>query len=129
MDNELLESFYQAQEQSRDIEEKLQIVEQQISELQNFKISLDELEKNKNREILASLGKGVYIKSDIKDEKLFVDVGSGVLIRKSLDKTKDIIEEQTKRINEMKMQLTAEKETISENMKNIIEEIEKRNKY
>ena len=125
IDNELILRLQEAHQQSKDIDEKYQIIEQQISELQKFELTLEELEKNESKEILASLGKEVFIKSDIKDDKLFVDVGSGILLKKSIAEAKKIIEEQSKRINKIKIQLIAEKENLSEKVKSLIEEAEK----
>ena len=124
MDDELIIKLQETHRQSQEIEEKFKVVEQQLDELQKFASSLEDLGKNSNKEILASLGKGVYIKSDIKDEKLFVDVGSGILVRKSIEESRQVVEEQSKKLNEMKIQLVAENETIAENMRGLIEKVE-----
>ena len=121
---ELVAKLYELYQYSKESEEKLKIIEQQISELLRFEFSLEDLEKNKSREILASIGKGVFIKSDIKENKLFVDVGSGILIRKTGEETKEIIREQNKRIGEMKMQLIMEKESVDREIANLVGEIE-----
>ena len=124
MDDELIIKLQETHRQSQEIEEKFKVVEQQLDELQKFASSLEDLDKNSNKEILASLGKGVYIKSDIKDEKLFVDVGSGILVRKSIEESRQVVEEQSKKLNEMKIQLVAENETIAEKMRGLIEKVE-----
>ena len=80
MDVELLMNLEKASQQSREIEEKLKVVEQQVAELESFRVSLDALKNSDEKEILASLGRGVFVKSDIKDEKFFVDVGSGIFV-------------------------------------------------
>ena len=124
MDDELIIKLQETHRQSQEIEEKFKVVEQQLDELQKFASSLEDLDKNSNKEILASLGKGVYIKSDIKDEKLFVDVGSGILVRKSIEESRQVVEEQSKKLNEMKIQLVAGNETIAEKMRGLIEKVE-----
>jgi prefoldin alpha subunit len=128
MEEEIMFKLHQAHEQSKDIEGKMQIVEQQISELQKFGQTLSDLGENPNKEILAPLGKGVFIKSDIKDDKLFVDVGSGVLLKKSVDEAKNIIEEQKNRLNGMKTHLIMENDSLAESMRGLIEEAEKSKK-
>lgn len=109
--------------QSQENEERLKIVEQQIAELQGFEKNLGELETNKNKEVLASLGKGVFIKADLREEDLFVEVGSGILVKKSLGDSKKIAEQQNKKLLEMKTQLISENESISEKMKKALEKI------
>ena len=61
-------------QQSQEIEEKFKIVEQQLSELELFSVNLDDLKKNKSKEMLAPLGKGVYLKAEAKEDKFFVEV-------------------------------------------------------
>ena len=124
MNDELIIKLQETHQQSQEIEEKFKVVEQQLDELQKFASSLEDLDKNSNKEILASLGKGVYIKSDIKDEKLFVDVGSGVLVRKSIEESRQVVEEQSKKLNEIRIQLVVENETIAEKMQGLIEKVE-----
>ncbi len=125
INEELVARLYDFYQHSREAEEQLKIIEQQISELQRFEFSLEDLEKSKTKEILASIGKGVFIKSDIKEEKLFVDVGSGILIRKGMEEAKDIIREQNKRIGEMKIQLMMEKESVDREIANLVWKIER----
>jgi len=123
MNQELMFELEELNRQSKDNEERLRIVEQQILELKSFENNLEELENNENNEILASLGKGVFIKADLKEENLFVEVGSGILVKKSLGNSKKIAEQQTKKLIEMKNQLLSENESISERMKNALEKI------
>ena len=125
MNTEVILKIQQLQEQGKIVEEKLQIIDQQASELSGFGISLGELEKNKSKEMLASLGKGVFIKSNIVENKLFVEVGSGVFVRKGVADAKKIVEDQSKKINEMRMQLLAERKSIVESAQELMEEAEK----
>jgi prefoldin alpha subunit len=123
MNQELMFELEGLNKQSQENEERLKIVEQQIAELQGFEKNLGELETNKNKEVLASLGKGVFIKADLREEDLFVEVGSGILVKKSLGDSKKIAEQQNKKLLEMKTQLISENESISEKMKKALEKI------
>jgi prefoldin alpha subunit len=123
MNQELMMELEELNRHSKDNEERLKIVEQQILELKSFESNLGELESNKNKEVLASLGKGVFIKADLKEEDLFVEVGSGILVKKSLGDSKKIAEHQIKKLLEMKNQLLSENESISERMKTALEKI------
>jgi len=122
---ELMMELYKAQAQTKEIEEKTRLVEQQLVELSRFSNNLEELNNRKEKEILASIGKGVYIKSDIKEDKLFVDVGSGVLLKKSISEAKEVVKDQTEKLIVMKTQLSDEAETINAEMKKLVEEAEK----
>ena len=123
MDVELLMNLEKASQQSREIEEKLKVVEQQVAELESFRVSLDALKNSDEKEILASLGRGVFVKSDIKDEKFFVDVGSGILVRKNAEESRRIVSEQIDKLNEMRIQLIAENESIGNELKLLAEKV------
>ena len=123
MDVELLMNLEKASQQSREIEEKLKVVEQQVAELESFRVSLDALKNSDEKEILASLGRGVFVKSDIKDEKFFVDVGSGILVRKDAEESRRIVSEQIDKLNEMRIQLIAENESIGNELKLLAEKV------
>jgi prefoldin alpha subunit len=122
---ELMMELYRSQEQSKEIEEKMKIVEQQLTELQQFSNSLEELNENKSKEMLASLGKGVYIKSKVQEGKLFVDVGSGILLRKSITEAKEVVKDQVKKLGEMKIQLVSEGEALHDGIRKLVADAEK----
>jgi len=123
MNQELMFELEELNKHSKDNEERLRIVEQQILELRSFEKNLGELETNKNKEILASLGKGIFVKADLKEEKLFLEVGSGILVKKSLGDSKKIAEHQTKKLLEMKTQLLSENESLNEKMRVALEKV------
>jgi len=123
MNQEISFKLEELNRQSQEISERLKIVGQQLLELQNFERNLAELENSKETEVLASLGKGVFIKTDMKKEDLFVEVGSGILVKKSLEESKKIAKQQSKKLNEMKMQLSVQNASISEKMKSLLHEI------
>jgi prefoldin alpha subunit len=121
---ELMMKMQESYQQSREIEEKLQIIDQQIVELQRFEISLNDMDKNESKEMLASLGKGVFVKSEMKKEKLFVDVGAGVYVRKDVDDAKKVVLEQLKRLGELRIQLIGENERLNEIVRGMVGEVE-----
>jgi prefoldin alpha subunit len=112
-------------EYSKELEEKIGIVDKQIYELQHFQVHLGEIDKNKEKEILASLGKGVFVKSEIKDDKLFVDVGSGVLIRKDSREAREVIEDQLRKLGEMRLVVQGHIEKLGEELQDLVRDIEK----
>ena len=122
---EILQRAMTLKEQSEESENQLNFVMQQIRELLEFSKILEELEKNKEKEILAPLGKGVYAKADRKDEKLFVEVGVGVVVRKTPKETKKVIEDQLKKFSEARIQLTAQLEVFKEEFRYMLEQVER----
>ena len=51
-----------------ELENNLQLIDAQIQELEKFREDLGFLIKSDNKEILSSLGRGVYLKSTIEDK-------------------------------------------------------------
>lgn len=124
--HEILQQAMMMRQQSEETEKQLQFVHQQIGELNEFSKILEELDKNGESEMLAPLGKGVYAKADRKtDEKLFVEVGAGVMVRKTPKDAKEIIMEQIKKFTEAKIQLTAQLEVFRQEFRRMLEAVEK----
>ncbi|MFA7707802.1 MAG: prefoldin subunit alpha [Candidatus Pacearchaeota archaeon] len=89
----------QALEQEADaLNQQLQMIEQNLSEIQELKVGLEEIEKKENKEILTNLGKRIYLPVEIKDKNLFVEVGKGNFVKKTIPETKELIEEQIKKL-------------------------------
>jgi len=128
MDMDMIYRAQMLQKESEESERNLQMVEEQISELELFEKNLGELKDSKGKEMLASLGKGVYIKSDIKEEKLFVEVGAGVVVRKTREETKKTIELQIGRLKEVRIQLIGQLEEFKMSFGEMVREIEGENK-
>jgi prefoldin alpha subunit len=124
MNQESLMEFERTYQQSREFEESLGIIEQQIIELESFKKQLDDLEKSEGDEILATLGKGVFLKSKVLDKKLFVDVGSGTIVRKTPKEAVDTIEDQVKKLTEMKNELSMKLNVMNSDLQGLMQKVE-----
>lgn len=130
---EILIQLSELEQEMKQLEERLALIDQQIMEMQALDLNLDEIDKGREKQILAGLGKGIFIKADLDDEdkkekKLLVDVGSNVLIKKNIAETKEIIKEQIKKMFDFKQKLIAEIERIKQQAQNIISKQEKTKK-
>ncbi len=109
MNQEIMQMLTQMNQQHEALQEQLNIIGQQILELQHFREELSTLENNKNSEILAPIGKSVFAKVNFSsDENVFVDVGTGYFVQKTLSEAKEIVEDQTKKFHGFKTQVSAE---------------------
>lgn len=124
INQELLMRASALHQQSQELEQQLEFIEKQINELSDFSKSLSNLSKTSQSEILAPLGKGVFIKSDIKDKKLFVEIGSGVVIRKTPEETSEVITSQISKLNELKAHISSQLDAFHKIMAETIGEIE-----
>ena len=122
---ELLQRAMQLREQSEEIERQLEFVSEQITELRQFSANLEILKENKEKEMLANIGRGVHLKvSRADEEKLFVEVGAGIVVRKTPNETIKEIEKQIGKFAEAKMQLTAQLHKHAEEFRKMLKEVE-----
>jgi len=119
------EYFMQMQmlgQEAERLEQQMQILDQQAVELASVKESLEAIKNSeKNAEILANLGKGIFVKADLKDKELFVNIGKDVIIRKTPDETLKIIDEQTKKLSEGKQSIIEKIQELQLNMNELLQ--------
>ena len=113
------------QQEAEKLSEQVQIINQQIAEFEILKLSLDNLDKSKEKEILANLGKGIFVKSRIEDKELFVNVGSGVVVKKKAEEACKIIDKQVSQLGELKRNMLDEIEKINSQLQELIVEARK----
>ena len=105
-------------------EQQIQAIDQQISELNSVRDSLNGLEEegknNEPKEILAHLGKGIFVKAEVKEKDLYVNVGKEVVLKKTIPDTLKIIEDQSKILLEGKEELIARIQDIQEKMQQMM---------
>ena len=106
-------------------EQQHQLIEQQILEMQSLQNSLKELEKTKEKQIWANLGKNIFIKTEIKDKNLLVDVGNRTFVNKSIGETLKIVEEQLDRLLEAKNKIIYKMQEIQKKAEEVIIEAQK----
>jgi prefoldin alpha subunit len=108
------------QQQARDIQGQLQNI--QTIEIEMFRTS-EALKSLKEKGVsLFSLGSGVFAKGELKDiNRLLVNVGSNILVEKSIDETIIFLDERKKEIEEIRENLMNEMRQISARLREIDE--------
>tara|TARA_Y100000310_G_C20181162_1_gene578193 strand:+ start:155 stop:526 length:372 start_codon:yes stop_codon:yes gene_type:complete len=108
------------EQEAGQLDQQVQMIEQHLVDMVNLKDGLDELEKPESKEILANLGKGIYIPAEIKDKKLFVEIGQKNVVKKTIPEAKKIIEEQVKKLNVAKQQVMERVESLQIEMTSLM---------
>lgn len=112
------------QNESQEVENNIKIINEHVEELTKFKENLDFLSKSGEKDILASLGRGVYVKSKIADDKkLFVEIGAGIIVKKTPQETKKVIEEQLRKFGEAKLQLKTQLELYANEFRKMVKQL------
>lgn len=93
------------EQQIQQLQQQLQAVENGIAELGNLNFGLDELKDGKGKEIMSPIGQGIFAKTKLLSEDLIVDVGGKNFVKKTIPETKNLIENQIKKLDEIKKDL------------------------
>jgi prefoldin alpha subunit len=126
MDPELVFKATEIQKKSEEMESSIQNIDSEISELQQFVATIEEIEDSEQDETLSSLGKGVFIKTKIEEKKLLVNVGSSVVLEKTPKEVKSVILDQIKKLREVKMDLLGRLDSSRSELMSLINSIQEK---
>ncbi len=97
--------FSMLEEENKRLEQQMQLTEQQMQVFHQLKAHLEEMAKHKG-EFLASVGSGVFMKSELLDnKKVLINVGSGVIVEKTVGGAGKIIDKQARKIEEVREEI------------------------
>ena len=119
---ELIYQLSILQQQTQQIQEQLQLVAQNRIELEDLLKGLEELKGKKGGDALASLGRGIFLDVKINSEKLIVDVGGKNFVKKDIEDSKKLINNQLEKVNQFEENLNEEAEKINNQLTNLISE-------
>lgn len=96
----------QTQTKHSEIEIAIQKMNESLLELERIRTSLLELEKiNIGEEILSPIANGIFIESKLLSHKIKVNVGSFVVLEKTIPETINLLDKQKKEIEKSLLQL------------------------
>jgi prefoldin alpha subunit len=114
IDPELMIKFQMFEKQIQQLQEQIQAVEQGTVELQMLELGLDDLKGKTGQDILAPMGKGIFVKAKLISEELLVDIGDKKFVTKNIDDTKKLIGNQVKKLEDIKKELEDAMEGLGE---------------
>lgn len=115
------------EQEANQLNEQLKLIELNIQEMNELNASLNEigdLDNKSDKEILTNLGRNIYLPVFIKDNKLIVEVGNGNFVKKDIQQTKNIIEDQIGKLSDTKYHIIERLNELQNLMDNLINEIE-----
>ena len=122
MDQERIIQLQMIEQEVNQLNSQSQLIEQNISEMEDLKLGLNELEKSENNEILVNLGKRIYIPVEIKDRELIVEVGNKTFVKKSIADTNKLVDEQMEKLLLAKYQIAERLQELDSQMDELIKE-------
>ena len=115
---ELMFKLQMYEQQMQNIQQQIGAIEEAIIDLEKLKLGLNDLAGKTGQEILAPLGRGIFVKTELLSEEFLVDIGGGNLVKKTIPETKKVLEEQIKKLSGLK-------EELQEALENLHKELEK----
>ena len=127
-EQELMMKFGMFEQQIRNLQEQMQAVEKASLDLESINLGLDEIKNGKDKEILAPIGRGIFVKTKLISDELTVDVGGKNFVTKDVDSTKELIQKQIKKLDDIKKQLDNAFEEINQELTKLMLESQEKQK-
>jgi len=110
----------------KQLQQQIVLVTNQITELAGLQQSLSELKDIKHEtKILMPFGNGIYMHAMLENpDELLVNVGAGVVVKKDLDATKEIISQQEKEMKDVNDQMMIELKALYERATSLEQELQ-----
>ena len=124
MNQEILIQASILQRQSQELEEHLGLIEKQLEDLSEFKENVIDFSKSDNTESISTMGRGVHLKPKIISKELLVEVGAGVVLKKTPEEVSLTIEEQLEKLGEARMHILGQLEICNTQLQHIISDLE-----
>lgn len=115
-EQELRIKFQMFEQQIRSLQQQMQAVEKAIDEMNTLKSGLNELKGKKDKEIKASIGRGIFVNAKLLSEDLTVDIGDGKFVKKSIPDTQDLIEDQIGKLKDVGKELDDKMQEINQEL-------------
>jgi len=105
----------------KEIEQALELIERQISELQMCKSSIDELKNlKKETETLAPIGAGIFASARLKKtDEVLVDIGTKVICKKTIKEAEEMVGKKMERAANLRARLADEAQGIVQSIMQI----------
>lgn len=124
MDQEILFKASKLEKRHQEIQESIDYVDSQILELEQFLQSVREFSSFSGKEMISSIGKGVHVKTSLAEKDFLVEVGAGVVLKKTPEQTTEIIQNQLSRIKSARINMLSEMDNIRAEFQSLISNIE-----
>jgi len=105
-------------------QQQQQAVEQGVVDLNELMVGLEDLKGKEGQEVMAQIGKGIFVKTKLISEDLTVDIGNKSLVTKSIEDTKTLIREQLGKLDEARTELSNGLEQIQGEMAGLVEQFQ-----
>jgi prefoldin alpha subunit len=117
---EMMFKLQMFEQQAQQIQQQLQSVEQAIGEMASMSNGLEDLKGAEGKEIMAPFGRGIFVKTKLLSEELTVDVGGKHFVKKSIKDTKELIDKQVDKLNDVKKELEKNMDMLRDELEGVM---------
>ena len=122
---ELIIKLNMLEQKAEEKRQQIAEIDRQLEDMIQLNMSLGKLGQSKGKEILSALGRGVFLNTLVNDDKVFVNVGSKTLVKKTFHEAMEIITGQIAELAEMKAEMLKSVEDINIKLYELLEEAQK----
>lgn len=124
---ELMFKLSMFDQQIQNIQQQSQAVEKAINDLSLLVVGLDDIKGAEGKEILAPIGRGIFVKSKIISEDLIVNIGSKNFVKKKIPQTQEVIKSQIKKLENAREELNKALEEVNNQLTETFMKAQKKN--
>lgn len=124
-DQQLQQKFQIFEQQITQVQDQLRVIEQAMFDMNTIFAGLGELIGKKNEEIMAPIGRGIFVKAKLLEENLLVDVGGNNFVKKTIPETKELISGQIEKLKLSKKGLESQLEKINKEITTTMQTFQK----
>ncbi|MBS3071630.1 hypothetical protein J4408_01430 [Candidatus Pacearchaeota archaeon] len=124
MDQETVMRASFIEKQLGEIDQHIELLDSQIIDLSALRENLTIFSESKEKEILSSFGRGIFLKAQLQEKIMFVEVGSGIVVKKTPEQTLEVVENQLGKLEEARLQIGAQREMYYSELYSIIQKVE-----
>ncbi len=124
MDQEQIIQIQMMEQKVNQFNYQLELIDQNLVELEDLSLSLNEIGKKETKNILANLGKKIYLPVEISDKRLLVEVGNKHFVKKSVDETLKIVYGQTQKLIAAKAEILNRLEDLNNEIENLMQKMQ-----
>lgn len=116
MDEQKMFELSLFEQKAKNLQEQFESLEKGIIQLEDIRIGLDEFNESEGKEVLAQIGRGIFIKTEIKSSELYVDIGEGNFIKKNVLETKKTLKNQIEHLRKIQDEIKSELDKLNDEL-------------
>lgn len=126
MDQEMMFKAQLIQRQVEDLEDNISVIEKELDDLAKYDQYLADFDKATESAMMSNMGKGIHVKGNLANKELYLEVGAGVIVKKTPVQAREIIQVQMKKLAEAKYHVLGKIELYQQALHGMVKEMEEK---